>query len=79
MIKRELARMQPFGGLLADSMGMGKTIMSLACILGNPADDEHIAKFCKATLVVVPSKAVAQQWEAEARVRTLKQTCQKII
>ncbi|EHK45980.1 hypothetical protein TRIATDRAFT_162130, partial [Trichoderma atroviride IMI 206040] len=67
MIKRELARMQPFGGLLADAMGMGKTIMSLACILGNPPDDEHIAKYCKATLVVVPSKAVAQQWEAEAR------------
>lgn len=75
MVKRELARMEPFGGILADAMGMGKTIMSLACIIGNPADDEHIAKFCKATLVVVPSKTIALQWEAEARVRILKQTC----
>ncbi|KAH8122154.1 SNF2 family N-terminal domain-containing protein [Trichoderma asperelloides] len=67
MVKRELARMEPFGGILADAMGMGKTIMSLACIIGNQADDEHTAKFCKATLVVVPNKAIALQWEAEAR------------
>lgn len=75
MVKRELARTEPFGGLLADAMGMGKTVMSLACILGNPADDEHIEKFCRATLVVVPSKTVALQWEAEARVRILRQIC----
>lgn len=68
MIKRELARDKPFGGILADAMGMGKTVMSLACILGNPADEEHIAKFCKATLVIVPSKEIASQWEAEAQV-----------
>jgi SNF2 family DNA or RNA helicase len=68
MVKRELARMEPFGGILADAMGMGKTIMSLACIIGNPPDDEHINKFCKATLVVVPSKTIALQWEEEARV-----------
>ncbi|PON22238.1 hypothetical protein TGAM01_v208919 [Trichoderma gamsii] len=74
MLKRELARDKPFGGILADTMGMGKTVMSLACILGNPADDEHIAKFCKATLVVVPSKEIALQWEAEAQVWILKQT-----
>ncbi|KAK1242887.1 hypothetical protein MKX08_005699 [Trichoderma sp. CBMAI-0020] len=67
MVKRELARMKPFGGILADAMGMGKTVMSLACILGNPADDEHVEKFCRATLVVVPSKTIALQWEAEAR------------
>ncbi|KAH6605379.1 hypothetical protein Trco_007086 [Trichoderma cornu-damae] len=61
MVKRELAPMEPFGGILADAMGMGKTIMSLACIIGNPADDEHIKKFCKTTLVVVPSKTIALQ------------------
>lgn len=73
MVKRELARAEPFGGILADAMGMGKTIMSLACIIGNQADNEHIAKFCNATLVVVPNKAIALQWEAEARVSILKQ------
>lgn len=75
MVKRELARMEPFGGILADAMGMGKTVMSLACILGNPPDDEHIERFCRATLVVVPSKTVALQWEAEARVRILRLKC----
>lgn len=69
MVERELARTNPFGGILADAMGMGKTVMTLACILGNQADDEHIAKFCKATLVVVPSKDIATQWEEEAQVR----------
>lgn len=68
MMKRELARTEPFGGILADAMGMGKTIMSLACIIGNQADAAHLAKYCKATLVVVPSKAIALQWEAEVRV-----------
>lgn len=75
MVKRELDRDKPFGGILADTMGLGKTVMSLACILGNPADDEHIAKFCKATLVIVPSKEIASQWEAEAQVCILKQVC----
>ncbi|KAL7925684.1 SNF2 family N-terminal domain-containing protein [Trichoderma austrokoningii] len=68
MVKRELSRTKPFGGILADAMGMGKTVMSLACIIGNQADEEHLAKYCRATLVVVPSKAIALQWEAEVRV-----------
>jgi hypothetical protein len=68
MIKREWARMKPFGGILADTMGMGKTVMSLACIIGNQASDADITKFCKATLVVVPNKEIAAQWEEEAQV-----------
>jgi SNF2 family DNA or RNA helicase len=68
MVKRELARNKPFGGILADTMGMGKTVMALACIMGNQASSEDIAKFCKTTLVVVPSKEIALQWEAEAQV-----------
>ncbi|KAL7948632.1 SNF2 family N-terminal domain-containing protein [Trichoderma barbatum] len=66
MVQRELALDQPFGGILADAMGMGKTIMSLACMLGNEVDDEHLEKFCNATLVVVPNKTIAQQWQGEA-------------
>ncbi|OTA07740.1 hypothetical protein A9Z42_0086480 [Trichoderma parareesei] len=67
MVKRELARARPYGGLLADAMGMGKTVMSLACIVGNQADAEHRQEYCNATLVVVPNKTFAQQWEGEAR------------
>lgn len=68
MMKRELARSEPHGGILADAMGMGKTIMSLACMIGNPPDDNDCEKFCNATLVVVPNKTIAQQWESETRV-----------
>lgn len=71
MVKRELARAKPFGGLQADAPGMGKTVMSLACIVGNQADDEDRKKFCNATLVVVPNKTFGKQWEEEAQVRRL--------
>ncbi|RFU77510.1 hypothetical protein TARUN_4724 [Trichoderma arundinaceum] len=66
MMKRELARAKPFGGLLADAMGMGKTVMSLACVVGNQADEQHRRDFCNATLVVVPNKTTGKQWEGEA-------------
>ncbi|KAJ6444948.1 putative ATP-dependent helicase [Purpureocillium lavendulum] len=62
MVKRELGRLAPFGGLLGDVMGMGKTVTSLACIVGNPADKVDKKKYSHATLVVVPSRAIAQQW-----------------
>lgn len=36
MIQRELSAQPPNGGLLADSMGLGKTVQMLACMIGNP-------------------------------------------
>ncbi|KAL6697301.1 SNF2 family N-terminal domain-containing protein [Trichoderma pleuroticola] len=72
MMKRELARSEPHGGILADAMGMGKTVMSLACMVGNPPDDKDCEKFCNATLVVVPNKTIAQQWESETRKHCLQ-------
>ncbi|KAL6796687.1 P-loop containing nucleoside triphosphate hydrolase protein [Trichoderma sp. SZMC 28012] len=69
MVKRELAREKPFGGLLADAPGMGKTVMSLACIVGNQADDEHLKNFCNATLVVVRNKTDGKQWEREKHLK----------
>ncbi|KAL6826448.1 SNF2 family N-terminal domain-containing protein [Trichoderma camerunense] len=66
MVKRELALMEPYGGILADDMGMGKTIMSLACIMGNQPDAKLLKEFCNATLVIVQNKTAALQWEGEA-------------
>ncbi|KAK2594757.1 hypothetical protein QQS21_007504 [Conoideocrella luteorostrata] len=65
MVKRELSRSRPFGGLLADAMGMGKTVMSLACVVGNPAllEDDSSPK---STLIIVPNAMVAKQWMTEA-------------
>jgi SNF2 family DNA or RNA helicase len=36
MLQRELSSQPPNGGLLADSMGLGKTVQMLACMVGNP-------------------------------------------
>lgn len=36
MVQRELSSQSPHGGLLADSMGLGKTVQMLACMVGNP-------------------------------------------
>lgn len=36
MVQRELSSQPPHGGLLADSMGLGKTVQTLACMVGNP-------------------------------------------
>ncbi|KKP06853.1 hypothetical protein THAR02_01050 [Trichoderma harzianum] len=66
MVKRELALMEPYGGILADDMGMGKTVMSLACIIGNRPDAKLLKEFCNATLVIVQNNTAALQWEGEA-------------
>ncbi|CAM1503291.1 Fc.00g080670.m01.CDS01 [Cosmosporella sp. VM-42] len=67
MMKRELARSAPYGGLLADVMGMGKTVVSLACITGNPPEREDIENYSQATLVIVPNSPTAKQWQEEVR------------
>lgn len=60
------------GGIIAHDMGMGKTVTSLACIAANrpPKKDRKIS--AQATLVIVPSRAIANQWLAEAKVSCLR-------
>lgn len=47
------------GGILADAMGLGKTIQAISLILARPASDSR-----KSTLVVAPV-ALLRQWERE--------------
>lgn len=56
MVKRELARTEPYGGLVADQMGMGKTVVSLNTIIGNPPSKQDIEDYSGATLIVVPNR-----------------------
>lgn len=61
VVTRELSAEPPHGGLLADSMGLGKTVQTLACMVGNPPTTEDLERGVKATLIVVPA-AVLDQW-----------------
>ncbi|EHA27824.1 hypothetical protein ASPNIDRAFT_119225, partial [Aspergillus niger ATCC 1015] len=60
--KRESSSERPFGGLLCDIMGFGKTIQALANIIdGKPSDPEDPNK---TTLIVVPSHLVTH-WKTQ--------------
>ncbi|KAI5455500.1 hypothetical protein NCC49_000308 [Naganishia albida] len=56
------------GGILADSMGLGKTIQATATMVANPSDDPR----CKTTLIVAPL-ALLGQWSKEIRHKTYGQ------
>jgi SNF2 family DNA or RNA helicase len=69
MIVRELSNGAPFGGILADSMGLGKTVETIACIIANPPPQSDIDRGVTATLVVAPA-GVLDQWHAEIEKHT---------
>lgn len=65
MRRRETAAEEPRGGLVADQMGLGKTVMMLANIInGKPPKDK---KDGRATLIVA-SPALVEQWKEEIKV-----------
>ena len=77
MLSRELGQ-APFGGLLADGMGLGKTVQMLACMVGNLPQDEDLKQRRKATLIVAPC-SLLDQWMDEIRVHAEKSIFPKIV
>ncbi|KAH8594411.1 SNF2 family N-terminal domain-containing protein [Bisporella sp. PMI_857] len=66
MLSRELSESSPQGGMLADGMGLGKTVQTIACMVGNPPTEDDKRRQITATLIVVPS-SVINQWLSEIR------------
>lgn len=54
-------------------MGVGKTVVSLNTIVGNPALYEDVEKFSRATLVVMPNKDIVFQWRNEIKKHCAKE------
>ncbi|KAF9872347.1 SNF2 family domain-containing protein [Colletotrichum karsti] len=69
MMGRELMKTSglPLGGILADAMGLGKTIETLSCISGNPSPERLKEKGEGATLVVCPSEQMIGVWISEIK------------
>ncbi|KAL1798718.1 hypothetical protein ACET3X_002755 [Alternaria dauci] len=67
MRRRENAMEEPRGGLMADQMGLGKTLMMLANIInGRPAKNDTGPK----TTLLVASPALLTQWKNEIELHT---------
>ncbi|KAF3002400.1 hypothetical protein E8E13_002570 [Curvularia kusanoi] len=58
LIKMEIGTNK--GGILADGMGLGKTVQAISLICARPSDDPS----CKTTLIIAPL-ALIRQWEKE--------------
>ncbi|EAA28286.2 hypothetical protein GE21DRAFT_6067 [Neurospora crassa] len=72
MVNRERSGDVP-GGFQCDDTGLGKTVMTLACIAGNPPWDRDEDPTRGGTLIVVPASAVSQ-WMEEIGKHTSRMT-----
>ncbi|KAJ9123338.1 hypothetical protein QFC22_001537 [Naganishia vaughanmartiniae] len=66
MVEKEKSKNH--GGILADAMGLGKTIQTIATMIANPSTDPT----CKTTLIVAPL-ALLEQWKLEIENKTYGQ------
>ncbi|TID07556.1 Helicase-like transcription factor CHR28 [Colletotrichum higginsianum] len=81
MLGRELRETpnMPRGGILADAMGLGKTIEALSCIVGNQASESLKDAGKGATLVICPSGQMIGQWMSEVKKHCDKRFAKNIV
>jgi SNF2 family DNA or RNA helicase len=63
MLSRELHPTGPKGGILADKMGLGKTVQLLACMSQNPPRKKKSNKATKT--LIIARKTLIPQWYKE--------------
>ncbi len=66
MLRQEFCPDGPYGGILADQMGLGKTVQVLAAMSANRPSEEDETADRHQTLIVAPAAAIGQ-WEREIR------------
>ncbi|WDK17116.1 SNF2 family domain-containing protein [Colletotrichum graminicola] len=69
----------PRGGILADAMGLGKTLETLSCIVGNQASESLKDAGKGATLVICPSGQMISQWMSEVKKHCNKGFSRRIV
>ncbi|KAI0392116.1 P-loop containing nucleoside triphosphate hydrolase protein [Xylariaceae sp. FL0594] len=65
MIRKERERNHYRGDILADQMGIGKTVQAIACMVANPPKKKAMKSGRLGTLIIVPSQGLASQWAKE--------------
>ncbi|KAH0271807.1 Calcium/proton exchanger, partial [Aureobasidium melanogenum] len=76
MRTREMGADEPRGGIIADQMGLGKTVTCIANIVnGRPLRGfpSHLQPESHTTLIVVPTNLVSQ-WKSELKRHTFRET-----
>ncbi|KAI3329220.1 P-loop containing nucleoside triphosphate hydrolase protein [Xylariaceae sp. AK1471] len=67
MLRQERSRNDCRGGIIADDMGIGKTVQSIACILAHRPSMRAKSEGQGATLIIVPNQGLMRQWAEELK------------
>ncbi|KAI1281111.1 P-loop containing nucleoside triphosphate hydrolase protein [Xylaria sp. FL0933] len=65
MVRQERSRNECRGGIIADDMGIGKTVQAIACMQANPPSKKALRDGQSANLIVVPNQGIGTQWGHE--------------
>ncbi|KAI0486171.1 P-loop containing nucleoside triphosphate hydrolase protein [Xylaria cf. heliscus] len=63
--KTEKSQSSCRGGILADDMGIGKTVQAIACMLAHPPSKKANHAHEGTTLIIVPNQGLIKQWTEE--------------